>query len=139
MTKLLSCLPSVVDKTVLINNQAINLQELIEMISGPDKGAVVTFSGNIRNIENGIPIRSIVYETYLEMAQKEIYRIIESAQKRWNAKIAVHHRISNVPVSETSLGVACSHAHRKEAFEACQFVIDEIKQKAPIWKVEYKT
>ena len=140
MTKSLSCLPRAGAKTreVLLTGEPLDLEEALEFVSGPEQGAVVSFSGRIRATESGENIRAITYEAYLEMAEKEILKIILKAQSSWNVSLAVRHRVGEVPAGEDSLLVVCSHPHRDRAFQACQFVIDEIKNKVPIWKTGFE-
>jgi molybdopterin synthase catalytic subunit len=72
------------------------------------------------------------------MAERELERIAAAAFERWGARLAILHRVGRVPVGEASLVVAAAAPHRREAFEACAFAVDEIKKQAPIWKVEYE-
>ena len=72
------------------------------------------------------------------MAQKELIHIIERVKERWGVVVALQHKLGTVAVGEASLVVACAGVHRKETFEACQYVVDEIKSQVPIWKVGYE-
>lgn len=140
MTKSLSCLPraGAEPREVILTGEPLNLEEALEFVSGPGQGAVVSFSGRVRSTENSEAIRAITYEAYLEMAEKEIRRIIEKARSSWGVRLAVRHRVGEVPAGEDALLVACSHPHRAQAFQACQFVIDQIKNKVPIWKTSFE-
>jgi molybdopterin synthase catalytic subunit len=77
------------------------------------------------------------YEGYPEMAEKELGRIGEEAKKKWNIqRMAIIHRLGPVQITEPSVIIAVSAAHRGDAFEACRFAIEEIKKTVPIWKKE---
>ncbi len=78
------------------------------------------------------------YEAYVPMALKVLRDIEAEARNRWSVlEISIVHRIGAVPVTEASVVIAVSAPHRKEAFEACRFVIDDLKKKVPIWKKEF--
>jgi len=98
-------------------------------------GAVVTFHGVVRGEENGAPITAIDYEANEPMAQHQFELIFEAMEKQWPLEsVRLIHRLGVVPVNEPSLWVEVVAAHRAEAFAACKFLIDEMKQKVPIWK-----
>ena len=98
-------------------------------------GAVVTFHGVVRGEENGAPITAINYEANEPMAQHQFELIFEAMEKQWPLEsVRLIHRLGVVPVNESSLWVEVVAAHRAEAFAACRFLIDEMKQKVPIWK-----
>lgn len=137
-TKSLFFPPSAADKTPVLTEEPLSAEEVTGSLHGPECGAVVTFQGRVRGSENWTTIRSITYEAYKDMAVRLIRNIVLEAEKRWNVRVAVSHRIGEVPVGEASVIVACAGAHRNEAFLACQNVIDEIKERVPIWKVEFE-
>ena len=100
-------------------------------------GAVVTFDGRVRNHNDGKEITNLYYECYYPMALKVMNEIKEEALGKWDVrKIIAIHRIGNIPIGEIAVWIGVSSVHRKEAFEACRFMIDEIKHKVPIWKKE---
>jgi molybdopterin synthase catalytic subunit len=101
-------------------------------------GSLFVFSGMVRKDETeGGVVREIIYETYKEMAEKEIDKIRKEAMKSSGAKeVYIKHRIGSVPAGEASLIVAVLTPHRKEGIKAIDFVIDEIKNRVPIWKKE---
>jgi molybdopterin synthase catalytic subunit len=72
------------------------------------------------------------------MAEREIARIAEEARSRWSAAVAVQHRVGRVAVGEASLVVACGTRHRRDGFEAIQWIVDRIKELAPIWKTGFE-
>lgn len=122
---------------IKITEKSIDVQRVIETASSLGAGAVDVFIGTVRNTAHGKNVRWLEYEAYESMAIAEIRRIIDEANQRWNMKgWAVSHRIGTLKPGEVSVVVAVSTAHRKESFEACQFIIDTLKAKAPIWKKE---
>ena len=98
-------------------------------------GAVVTFRGVVRGTEDGESIRAIDYEANEEMARHQFELIFADIEKQWPVEsIRLIHRVGEVAVNEASLRVEIIAPHRAEAFAACQFLIDEMKEKVPIWK-----
>lgn len=100
-------------------------------------GGTVLFIGSVRDHNEDGTVSEIYYETYKEMAEKNLTEIEIEARKKWNIKkfVAVH-RTGNLKVREVAVAVAASAEHRKEAFDACRYGIDEIKIRLPIWKKE---
>jgi len=105
----------------------------------PSAGAVVVFLGTVRDHSPGKEgVTHLDYEAYREQVEAKITDIVAEAGQRWPITSAVvEHRIGRVRVGEPSVGVAVSSAHRAEAFEAARYLIDELKQRAPIWKKEH--
>ena len=98
-------------------------------------GAVVSFSGVVRGHEEEAPITGIDYESFDDMAERQFGLIFAEIEKRWPIEsIRLVHRTGFVKVNEPSLWVEVVAAHRAEAFAACQFLIDHMKQQVPIWK-----
>lgn len=123
---------------VLVTTAPLESLPPSNVLRGPAFGAVVTFHGAVRGDEQGEPIAAIAYEAYESMALKSLQAVAERAESRWPVRVEIAHRIGRVAVGEISLLVEAAGAHRAEAFQACQFVIDEIKREAPIWKVDYE-
>lgn len=122
---------------IKITEKPIDVQRVIETASSLGAGAVDVFIGTIRNQANGKNVRWLEYEAYESMAVAEIRKIIDQASHRWTLLgWAVSHRIGTLRPGEVAVVVAVATAHRKESFEACQFIIDNLKAKAPIWKKE---
>ncbi len=120
-----------------VTEKSLDLHELIEFVSSPVAGAIATFIGTARNHSGGRRVISLEYEAYPEMAERELARVGEEARRRWDIeRIAIVHRIGPVQISEASVAMAVSAAHRHEAFEACRFAIEELKKTVPIWKKE---
>jgi molybdopterin synthase catalytic subunit len=120
---------------LLITDQTIDLAEARATTVAPDVGGIVVFWGVVRDLEEGKKIAALEYSAYREMAEHQLRNILVEARKRWPLKrIRVVHRLGIIAVGQASLLVRIEAAHRGEAFAAAQFIIDELKQKVPIWK-----
>src|SRR5918998_3467703 len=118
-------------------NQAIDLDELVRFVTDPEAGAIATFIGTTRNNNEGRKVIALNYDGYPEMAEKELARIGDVAQKQWQiCRMAIVHRLGPVQITEASVVIAVSSGHREAAFAACRFAIEEIKKTVPIWKKE---
>ena len=101
-------------------------------------GAVVTFLGLVRNHNAGRRVRYLEYEAFEPLALKAFGRIAAELQERWpGARLALHHRIGRLEVGEASVAIAVASAHRADAYAACRYAIERVKQIAPIWKREF--
>jgi molybdopterin synthase catalytic subunit len=122
---------------IKITEKPIDVQKVIETASSLNAGAVNVFVGTVRNNAHGKKVLWLEYEAYETMAVAEIRRIIEDSSHRWPLLgWAVTHRIGTLKPGETAVAVAVSTPHRKDSFEACQYIIDTLKANAPIWKKE---
>jgi molybdopterin synthase catalytic subunit len=104
---------------------------------GPDLsvGAIIDFWGVIRDVEGGREIDGIEYEAHRSMAQHQLRSIGEDAVGKFGLQLVIiHHRLGFVPVGESSLLLRVATRHRAQAFQAGQWIVDELKRKAPIWK-----
>lgn len=120
-----------------VTDKPIDLQELVDFVTDPGAGAIATFIGTTRNNNEGRKVIALDYEAYPEMAEKELARIGAEAAKRWDiCKMAIVHRIGPVQITQASVMIAVSSAHRDAAFAASRFAIEEIKRIVPIWKKE---
>lgn len=116
----------------------IDLAALDRAVRDPGAGAVVTFVGTTRNANAGRRVRRLEYEAFASMATKEMRALAAEARRRWPLrKVAIVHRIGVVPVGQASVAIAVSAGHRGEAFEACRWLIDRLKEIVPIWKKEH--
>ena len=115
-----------------VTEKAIDVPKVLDSVRSKTAGGVVHFIGVVRNDDG---IEGLSYESYPEMAVSEMKRIAEEAKRRWPVEtVAVVHRVGWIPVGEEAVVVAVGSGHRAEAFEACRFVIDRVKEEAPIWK-----
>jgi molybdopterin synthase catalytic subunit len=101
-------------------------------------GGLTTFTGIVRDHNAGRRVRWIDYEAHVALARTVLARIDGETRSRWpGAAIAIHHRIGRVAVGEASVVIAAAAAHRGDAFAACRFAIERVKQIAPVWKHEH--
>lgn len=122
---------------IKITEKSIDVQKVIDTASSLGAGAVNAFIGTVRNTAHNKNVVWLEYEAYESMAVAEIRKIIEEASSRWPLQgWAVSHRVGTLKPGEVSVVVAVSSPHRKQSFEACQFIIDTLKEKVPIWKKE---
>jgi molybdopterin synthase catalytic subunit len=110
---------------------------LVAAVRRDDAGAIALFYGIVRNENLGRRVQYLEYDAYPEMAVKKMREVAAEVRARFPvAEVGVLHRTGRLEIGETSLLVAVSSAHRKEAFEACHYAVDRIKQVVPIWKKE---
>ncbi len=122
---------------IKITEKPIDIQKVIDTASSLDAGAVDVFVGTVRSRANGKNVLWLEYEAYETMAVAEIRKIIDAAAQRWPLLgWAIIHRIGTLRPGETAVAVAVATPHRKESFEACQFIVDTLKANVPIWKKE---
>jgi molybdopterin synthase catalytic subunit len=120
-----------------ITDKAIDVQGVIRSVHDPAAGGVDIFIGTTRNHSKGGTVRAMEYQAYVPMALKVMNELARIVRAKWEIKkIAIVHRIGRLAVGDASVVIAVSAAHRKEAFEACRFTIDQLKETAPIWKKE---
>ena len=101
-------------------------------------GAIVTFLGLVRHHNVGRRVRYLEYEAFEPLALKTFALIAGEMTVRWpGARLALHHRLGRLEAGEASIGIAVATAHRREAYAACRYAIERVKQIAPIWKREF--
>lgn len=133
----LSLLPAE-DKFPLVTEKEINLCEVLASCHHPKAGAVVLFSGEVRNHNQAQSVCYLFYEAYVSLAEKMIREITEAAEQKFKLHKAVCiHRIGKLEVGESAVVVVTASSHRKEAYEANKYIIDRVKHEAPIWKEEH--
>jgi molybdopterin synthase catalytic subunit len=116
---------------------AIVPAELGASVATSRDGAVATFTGIVRDHDDGRTVLWLEYEAHEEMAQKQIGALIEEAQRRWPiGVVAIRHRLGRLEIGETSVAIAVAAAHRAEALEACRWLIDTLKAQVAIFKKE---
>jgi molybdopterin synthase catalytic subunit len=115
------------------------LEEVYQLADDPANGAVVVFSGTVRNQTGGKPVIALEYEAYTPMALRVFSQIAADIRQQWTDinRTIIHHRTGRLEIGEISVLIAVGSPHRSEAFAACQYAIDTLKQNAPIWKKEY--
>ena len=101
-------------------------------------GSVITFLGTTRLFNEGRKVLYLEYETYPEMAAKELEKVRQEIRERWGiSDVAIAHRLGRLEIEDVSMIVAVASPHRKEGFQAAAYVVDRVKESVPIWKKEY--
>lgn len=109
-----------------------------EIIKDPSVGGIVYFQGVVRNHNEGKDVKSLEYDAYVPMANKVGQQIIDKAKEKFDIVDAICiHRIGHLAINDTAVWVITTGHHRKEAYEASQFIIDTVKANVPIWKKEH--
>ncbi len=121
-----------------ITHDELEINTVSDRVAAPGAGAVVVFVGTTRDNTAGRRVLLLEYEAYRPMADEQLQRVAAEMRERWELTgVAISHRLGKLEIGEASLVVAVSSPHRKEAFDACHFSVDRIKQIVPIWKKEY--
>jgi molybdopterin synthase catalytic subunit len=121
-----------------ITHNPIDIPSLFQNSHSPNTGAVVLFSGEIRNSNKNKEVLWLEFEAYESMAESTIEAILEEAREKWPLNTAICiHRIGKLDISECAVVVITGSSHRDAAYQANRFIIDEVKRKTPIWKCEY--
>ena len=120
-----------------LTEQPIDTQQVLRRVSSTQAGAVVLFLGTTREFTRGRQTLSLNYECYAGMAEKKLAELEARAHQRWPlVATAIVHRIGHLGLGEASVAIGVSSAHRQNAFEAGQWLIDTLKEVVPIWKQE---
>lgn len=120
---------------IKITKKDFTLDDIIKRMKKTDTGTVVSFLGVVRKDD----IKKMKIEIYKEMAESELKKLENNARKRFDVKdIMIIHRYGNLKVGNNIVLIVVSSAHRKDAFMACEYLIDELKKVVPIWKEEIK-
>jgi molybdopterin synthase catalytic subunit len=124
----------------IVDDTPLDIKKYTDLVRSPAAGAIATFVGTTRNTFEDKQVLELRYEAYVPMALRQLKAICSAARNRWKLmRLAVVHRLGVVPVGEESVFVAVSSVHRRDALEACEYIIDEIKASVPIWKKEVYT
>ncbi|MDI6886621.1 MAG: molybdenum cofactor biosynthesis protein MoaE [archaeon] len=119
----------------MITKEEFSIDELVRKMKKPEIGAIVTFLGVVRAEEG---VKGINVETYKEMAEEELNKLESEAREKFNIEaVEIVHREGSLNVGENIVVILVGAKHRKEAFRACEYLIDELKERVPIWKKEY--
>jgi len=120
-----------------ITDKPIQTEEVISRVHGNEYGGVVVFIGKVRSHSHGKEVLHLEYDAYPEMAEKKMREIAAEIKDKWGLnEVAFCHRTGRLEVGETAIVIAVAAPHRREAFAACQYAIDSIKKKVPVWKKE---
>jgi len=120
-----------------ITAEILDRNKIISSVERPESGGICSFFGTVRNHSKERSVVRLEFEAYKDMALKELMKIASQIENRWSVNaIAIHHRIGTVKIGEDAVVISISSAHRDEAFKACRYAIDTLKETVPIWKKE---
>jgi molybdopterin synthase catalytic subunit len=123
---------------IILTYDPLETTTLVNLLRGPENGAIVTFEGITRNNSNGKIVKHLEYEAYEEMAKNTLAEIVQEICQQINVDhVLVAHRLGKVEVEGVSLVIVVASPHRAEAFLACSTIVDRIKENVPIWKKEF--
>ncbi|HET7212543.1 MAG TPA: molybdenum cofactor biosynthesis protein MoaE [Terriglobia bacterium] len=121
-----------------VTEERISASDLARSLQSPEDGAVVTFEGVVRNHSGGRKTLYLEYEAYTPMAIRKMEEIAAEAKEKFRINsVGIIHRTGRLEIGEISVAIVVTAAHRRPAFEACQYLIDRLKQVVPVWKKEY--
>lgn len=125
-------------KNILITDAALDLNHCMSLVLDEGAGGIVNFVGTVRNQTQGNKVLQLEFEAYEKMAVSEMNKIADLALDKFDIKhIVIHHRTGTLKIKEIPVIIVVAAAHRKAAFEACEFAIDTLKETVPIWKKEF--
>jgi len=125
--------------TIQVTTAPLSERTVADAVEDAGAGAIVVFSGVVRDQTGGRRVKFLEYEAHAPMAEAKMREIAVAVRARWPAvkRIAMVHRIGRLEIGESSVMIAVSSPHRRHAFEACHFAIDTLKETVPVWKKEY--
>lgn len=122
---------------ILLTETPIDLSAVLAHVQAPGAGAVDVFIGTVRDTTQHKAVVRLEYEAYAPMALKKMEELAAEARRRWPVEaLALVHRVGLLHIGEAAVGIAVATPHRAEAFEACRWLIDTLKETVPIWKKE---
>ena len=123
---------------ISVQRADVDIDAVLEAVKSAKSGCVVTFLGTVRDVSEGRSVQRMSIEVYEEMAVKQLSMIRGEALERFGVhEVAVVHRYGDLEVGDNIVFIGVSAGHREEAFRACRYVIDELKERVPLWKKEY--
>jgi len=123
---------------ILVSCEPIDVSAVLAAVEGPGEGGVVLFLGRVRNEARGQSVQRLDYEAYGDMALDELRALASEARSLHGAaRVALVHRTGSLSIGDLAVAIAVSAPHRKEAFAACEWLIDTLKRRVPIWKKEW--
>lgn len=115
----------------------IDVTRLLAAVADTANGATVLFLGTVRDVNDGRRVSGIEYSAYRSMAERELDAILEEARSTFGTvHIEAEHRLGELSLGEISVAVVAAHPRRAQAFDAARYVVEELKQRLPIWKLE---
>ncbi|HEX6263342.1 MAG TPA: molybdenum cofactor biosynthesis protein MoaE [Actinomycetota bacterium] len=114
-----------------------SVEEALAAAAGDEAGATALFLGTVRDHSEAGAVEGLEYSAYEEMAERVMRGVAEEAREKWGlAGVAILHAVGDLGVGRPTIVAACSSAHREEAFEACRFLVEQVKSRLPVWKKE---
>jgi molybdopterin synthase catalytic subunit len=121
-----------------IVDHVIDAADLVAEVGASKNGATLLFLGTVRDVNDGRGVTGIEYSAYRSMADREMAAIVGEACQRFGTNdIVVEHRLGVLTLGEASVGIAVAHERRAQAYEVSRFIIEELKKRVPIWKLEH--
>ncbi len=125
-------------KTFWITDEPISVEEVVQLVSRREAGAINTFIGTVREFTYGRRTLHLEYQAYRSMAEKKLEQLGMEIEERWpDAKAAIVHRIGRLDIEDVAVVIAVSTPHRADSYEASRYAIERIKEMVPIWKKEH--
>ena len=121
-----------------LTDQPIDTAALVAEVSREGNGATLLFIGTVRDINDGRSVTGIEYSAYRSMAEREMADIVREASERFaTPDIVVEHRLGELTIGDASVAIAVAHPRRGAAYDASRYVIEQLKKRVPIWKLEH--
>lgn len=125
-------------KRFLLSDKPLNTSAYVDSMRNIECGGFVSFEGWVRDFNEGKKVSKLHYEAYQALAEKECDKIIAEAEEKFSIKnVMVVHRVGELSLGEIAVWIGAIGVHRGEAFDACEYVINELKVRVPIWKKEF--
>jgi molybdopterin synthase catalytic subunit len=125
-------------KRSAVVTREIDPAALLAEVRSPEHGAISSFIGTVRELNDGRRVSAIEYSAYAAMAELELKRILDEAEERFDVhSLVVEHRTGRLELGDVSVALVVAHGHRAPALDCTRFVIEEIKKRVPIWKMEH--
>ncbi len=120
-----------------LRREPIDVPRLLAAVVTDQRGGVASFVGLVRNHQDGRPVLRLEYHAYEPMAEAECDRILAEARSRWPVGVTLEHRLGSLAIGDVAVAVAAAGDHRGESFDACRWIIEQVKHRVPIWKKEF--
>lgn len=121
----------------VVRDAPLRLDRVVDAVSGPGMGGIVTFIGQVRDHNDGHDVERLEYEAYQDMANKVMAKLCDAIESEIpGSRLAVEHRVGVLGIGDQAVIIAAAAPHRAEAFQACRALIDRLKEEVPIWKKE---
>jgi len=120
-----------------LRREPIEVSALAAGVVSERRGGVATFVGLVRDHQDGRGVIRLEYHAYEPMAEAECVGILDEARRRWPVAVALEHRLGSLAIGDVAVAAAAAGDHRAESFEACRWLIEQVKHRVPIWKKEF--